>query len=282
MASAARAQAEAEGLTLMPAPGTRSGYKGVTKHADGRTGKPWRAMIGIGDNKRRSLGAFAMPEEAALAVARAERNGQGVPAKGAAMSSQDALAQAEAEGLTLVPAPGTRSGYKGVTKHADGRTGKPWTAQICIGDSKRRSLGAFATPEEAALTVARAEHEMPAKGAAMSSQDALAQAEAEGLTLVPAPGTRSGYKGVGKHADGRTGKPWTASIGIGTNKRRSLGSFATPEEAALAFARASARGTRHDPTDRSLPDAMADDPSDAAVWVESEPSRAGQRERAAR
>ena len=71
MATAALAQAAAEGLTLVPAPGTRSGYKGVSKHADGRTGKPWTALIGIGNNKRRSLGGFATPEEAALAVSRA-------------------------------------------------------------------------------------------------------------------------------------------------------------------------------------------------------------------
>ena len=67
----------------------------------------------------------------------------------------------------------------------------------------------------------------------MTSAEALACAAAEGLQLVPKPGTATGYKGVSRngnrflvkqHQDGRS---------------KQLGNFGTPEEAALCYARAS-------------------------------------------
>ena len=72
------------------------------------------------------------------------------------------------------------------------------------------------------------------------SEDALRQAETEGLTLLKAD-TSSGYRGVSFDSRKKT-KPYSAQVWRASKYVR-LGRFATAEEAALAFARASAPHT---------------------------------------
>ena len=69
------------------------------------------------------------------------------------------------------------------------------------------------------------------------SEEAVRQAEAEGLTLLEADNT-AGYKGVGFNSSG-TAKPYQAQVQRG-GKQVSLGYFVTAEEAALIIARDSA------------------------------------------
>ena len=112
-----------------------------------------------------------------------------------------ALRQAEAEGLTLLRSESSRSGYKGVGFNS-GRP-KPYHAQLRRA-GKQVSLGAFSTAEEAALAYARTPEAQAALAAAaappapptMTAEEALRQAEAEGLTLLRAEVNSSGYKGV--------------------------------------------------------------------------------------
>ena len=93
----------------------------------------------------------------------------------------------------------------------------------------------FATAEEAALCIARSPEEQARAAAAppLTSEEALQQAQAEGLTLRVAKST-TGYFGV-HHQPGRS-MPYNAQVRRG-GKRVSLGYFATAEEAALCAAR---------------------------------------------
>ena len=167
MASAAQQalqKAQAEGLTLAKANRGASGYFGVTQ----RRGV-FRAQPG------RYLGAFATAEEAALAVARTPEGRAAAAAQAAMapMTSNEALKQAQAEGLTLQRTRNSSgvssTGFKYVTlshrpNHrplADGNKkgkpnqvkpyqGKPYEARVA-----RHYLGVFTNAEEAALAVAR-------------------------------------------------------------------------------------------------------------------------------
>ena len=71
-----------------------------------------------------------------------------------ALTAQEALRQAAAEGLTLQPGDG-KSGFKGVAFRNKSCKGRPYEAQV-KRDGKVVSLGSFATAEEAALWYARA------------------------------------------------------------------------------------------------------------------------------
>ena len=101
-----------------------------------------------------------------------------------------ALQQADSEGLTLLPADNL-AGFKYVTLKR-GRP-EPFEAQL-TRDGRQVSLGGFATAEEAALCVARTPEGRAAVEAAaaslerlpMTAEEAVAQAEAEGLTLLRA------------------------------------------------------------------------------------------------
>ena len=68
------------------------------------------------------------------------------------LTAEEAVAQAEAEGLTLLRSDNS-TGYHGVTVNKSCKS-KPYAAQVKRGD-KLAYLGLFATPEEAALHVAR-------------------------------------------------------------------------------------------------------------------------------
>ena len=152
--------------------------------------------------------------------------------------SEQALQQAQAEGLALAVAV-NKTGYFAV--HLNRRTKtNPYGVQVSRG-GKRVHLGNFATAEEAALCVARlpegraAAQKAPA-AVPLTSEEALQQAQAEGLTLRAAKNT-AGYFGV-SHRKGKR-KPYQVQVARG-GKDVQLGCFVTAEEAALCVARSSA------------------------------------------
>ena len=250
-------QAHAEGLTLRTA-NNACGYAGVCKLSNSSHRlKPYQAMVRRG-GKPVSLGSFAIAEEAALCVARSPEGQEAAkrasaPPPIALMTSEQALQQAQAEGLVLRTAV-NRSGYACVSITSGMRI-RPYTAQVRRG-GKDVHLGSFATAEEAALWVARSPegkaaaeraartmpHQNPAQfyhnGQAvpppLTSEQALQQAQAEGLTLIKAD-TKSGYANV-SITSGMRVRPYHAQVRRG-GKDLHLGSFTTAEEAALCVAR---------------------------------------------
>eukprot|EP00964_Phaeocystis_antarctica_P041466 scaffold23707_cov49-Phaeocystis_antarctica.AAC.1 len=159
-----RQQAQAEGLTLRVAE-NKTGYFGVHLNHKSSEPKPYQAQMKHG-GKKVSLGSFATAEEAALCVARSPE-GQAAAQKAAAapppLTSEEALQQAQAEGLTLLKAK-NKTGYFGVSFTHPGRR-KPYQAQVWRGN-KIGYLGSFATAEEAALCVARSPEGRAAAGRA--------------------------------------------------------------------------------------------------------------------
>ena len=109
---------------------------------------------------------------------------------------------------------------------------------------KKARLGSYATAKAAALAVARspeAAKRRRCSGAAntavppLTSEEALQRAQAEGLTLVVA-GNKSGYFGVYLKIKSCKTKSYQTQVSR-SGKRVSVGSFATPEAAALSAAR---------------------------------------------
>jgi hypothetical protein len=223
------------------------GFKNVHKHRE-------KFMARIKENGQlRHLGMFATPEEAALRYARhvgpvraaaeaAAARGEGPkwPLRGKGppqiTTAEEILAATAAEGLELVPSSTNETGFKNVWKNDDGKY-----ASHVRENGKLHYLGIFATPEEAALCYARhigAERAAAEAAAArgegpqsLTADEARAAAAAEGLELVPSSSNETGFKGAHK----RGGK-YEACIRE-DGKQRYLGRFATPEEAALCYAR---------------------------------------------
>jgi hypothetical protein len=235
-ANEARASAAAEGLELVPSSSGETGFRGVFKHNGRYQGQIWE------NGKRRYVGSFATPEEAALCYARragAERAAaEAAQARGEGprpLTADEARAAAAAEGLELVPSSSNETGFKGVTKNS----GKYRAELKCSG--KRYHLGMFPSPEEAALCYAR--HIGAERSAAEAAQarverprpltadEARAAAAAEGLELVPSTSGETGFKAVCNRSGRYTTETWE------NGKKRHLGAFATPEEAALCYAR---------------------------------------------
>eukprot|EP00964_Phaeocystis_antarctica_P085288 scaffold53852_cov74-Phaeocystis_antarctica.AAC.1 len=149
-------------------------------------------------------------------------------------TAEEAVAQAEAEGLTLVRSSANQSGFRSVFIHTTSKA-RPYQASVWRGDNTVH-LGCFATAEEAALHVARTPEAQAAAALPppMTAEEALAQAEAEGLTLIRSDG-QSGFCNVA--VDSRNmAKPYEARVWRG-GKQVHLGYFATAEEAALHHAR---------------------------------------------
>ena len=166
-----------------------------------------------------------------------------VKAAPAHLASEEALRQAQAEGLTLRVGKNS-TGYFGVC-HEPTKS-LPYRAQLkCEG--KKVTLGNFATAEEAALCVARSPQGQRAAKAAevaaavpppLTSEEAVRQAQEEGLPLLKAfpnrPST-TGYYGV--QIDVRSQiRPYAAQVWR-DGKSQTLNRFATAEEAALCVAR---------------------------------------------
>ena len=172
------------------------------------------------------------------------------------MTREWALQQARAEGLTLRKAD-NRSGYANVNRsgYASAKSRISHCEIFLYQASVRRSgefvhLGDFVTAEEAALCVARsraaAEQAKPPRaareaahityGLGLTREEALQQAQAEGLPLQKADNT-SGYANV--RVQSGNPKPYQVLVSRG-GARVTLGSFATAEEAALCLARSQA------------------------------------------
>jgi len=133
---------------------------------------------------------------------------------------------------------------------------KLWT------EGKLKHLGRYPTAEEASLAYARAlgvdgvkahsgQPSRPPKQPTMTAEQALAQAEQEGLELKRSESS-TGFKGVSHHLSSSKVKPYQARLMRG-GKTRHLGNFATAEEAALAHARALAGNEEDLPVPKKRP-----------------------------
>jgi hypothetical protein len=207
-------------------------------------GKRWHAKIRYG-GKSHNFGTFATKQEAALAYDRAAREyGEAKPLNYDSITAgEEAAAEAQASHIRAheppPPKPRPASGYYGVYA-----SGKRWYAQIFYG-GKRHSLGTFDTKQEAALAYdreARAceEERLLNFDSIEAAEEAAAEAQAK-YTLThnlfsgpppPKPRPASGYYGVYAYL-----KRWQAGIYY-SGKQRRLGTFATKQEAALAYDRA--------------------------------------------
>jgi hypothetical protein len=122
-----------------------TGYKGVKIE-----GRRYTAQIRH-EGKNRALGVYDTAEEAALAYAREHIQLRGEPEHREAMSRDEAIAAAAAEGIDLEQWRSSNSvaGYKGVKTE-----GSRYRARI-RHEGERKYLGTYATAEEAALVVVR-------------------------------------------------------------------------------------------------------------------------------
>ena len=247
---AALQAAEREGLHLILAPRTKSGYKGV--HLKPSKSKPYQTTA-CGNRKNQHLGRFATAAEAALCYARhigrdaaaaAAEKQEASPPEPTSQAAKQAVATAAEEGLELVRVPSANSGYKGVI-YLPYRS-KPFQARASSGGGRSEHLGLFDNVEEAALCYARHERRAAAIAAlcdtglglglgegkasrshihklakvspsardscysVMSATEALEQAKAQGLHLLRAC-TRSGYRGVTHNATSKS-RPYVAKI----------------------------------------------------------------------
>lgn len=175
-----------------------------------------------------------------------------------ALSEAEVEAIAEAEGLTLLRAPEAKYGFRGVAKDQDPSKARPYMAEIPgkplnIGNKKLKQLGRFASAPAAALAIARtlgpagsaerAKEKRNRAGHLVASQEltpdeALRAAQDEELELmVGADGCYAGVKLVPSVLAPR----YKATLGLGGEStaagRMYIGTYATPEEAALELAR---------------------------------------------
>lgn len=157
-----------------------------------------------------------------------------------AMKAQEAIQFAASEGLVLERAPNS-SGYAGVQRDPvkDGSTRNAFKVTLWQG-GRRAYLGTFATCEEAALVYQRAKRRSDeCEPNVLSAEAALQMAAREGLALLlapAAPGEHESYAGVA-HRKLFKGKPFEATVRLESGRERSLGHFASQEEAALEVAR---------------------------------------------
>jgi len=226
-------QAQTEELTLLRSDNNKTRYLGVYYLGPPGRSKPYQARLSLG-GKFVHLGYFSTAEEAALCVARSPE--QRVAAKRAAaapalVSDKEAPQQAQAKGLVLRLSKSNQTGYVGVRINQRSRS-KPYQANVWRG-GKSVNLGAFANAEEAALCVARSP-EGGRAAAALTSEEARQQAQAEGLALRVSK-NKTGYFRVRLNLYRKT-NPFQAQVWRG-RKKVHLGSFATAEEAALCVAR---------------------------------------------
>ena len=167
---------------------------------------------------------------------------------------------AEAEGLELIRSTDSMSGFLGVCR--SGSSSKPYVSKLWT-EGKLKHLGRYPTAEEASLAYARAlgvdgvkahsgQPSRPPKQPTMTAEQALAQAEQEGLELERSESSTTGFKGVSHHLSSSKVKPYQARLMRG-GKTRHLGNFATAEEAALAHARALAGNEEDLPVPKKRP-----------------------------
>ena len=177
------------------------------------------------------------------------------------LRANKARAAAAAEGLELVPSSKNQTGFKGVNL-THGR----YYLQIYENGKQSRNFGSFATREEAALCYAR--HIGAERAAAeaakergeglnttkpLTADEARAAAAAEGLELVPSSKNQTGFKGVNL-----IGGKYYLQVYKNGKQSRNFGGFATPEEAALCYA-------RHLATERAAAEATGEGPQPLTV-----------------
>ena len=139
------------------------------------------------DQTARRVGVVALAAAPMTSEVRRSREGQaaveGQAATTAAppLTSEEALQQAQAEGLTLRVAD-NKTGYLGVSLCKPGQP-KPYQAKVSRG-GKPVNLGCFATAEEAALCVARSPEGRAAAGR-------VAAGESQGTVPAMLPGAFS-------------------------------------------------------------------------------------------
>ena len=160
------------------------------------------------EGKDVSLGFFATAEEAALHVARKPELASA--ALSPPMTAAEALAQVEAEGLTLVHSD-NQSGFRNVAVDASCKA-RPYNARV-RREGKEVYLGHFATAEEAALHVARTPEGRAAAALPppLTAEEALAQAQAEGLTFGVRSENQSGFRHVFLKPECKA-RPYKASV----------------------------------------------------------------------
>ena len=171
-----------------------------------------------------------------------------------ALTAEEAIAQAAAEGLPLVRLAGSKTGFKSVYIE-NMKNSKPlplgYVARLWLSNASngKMTLGYYATAEEAALNYARClgkdaaiaaaegiEAELTAKATApqLTRSDVLRQAAEEGLELIRSAKCGSGYRGVVEQRNGWWGAQDSDNA---TRTTTWLGNFRLIEEAALAYAR---------------------------------------------
>jgi len=238
-------QAEAEELTPLRSESSSTGYKGVSFNCSCKS-KPYLARVWRG-GKLVYLACFATAEEAALCYARSPEGqaAAAVPPAPPPMTPEEAVRQAAVEGLTLRRSESRDSGFKCVAFKGSCKS-KPYQAEVRRG-GKKVYLGYYTTAEEAALCYARTPEAQAAAAAAaaappepppLTAEEALRQAEAEGLTLRRSESSRTGFKCVAFNSGKKYLKPYQAQLRRG-GKDMYLGCYMTAEEAALVVARAS-------------------------------------------
>ena len=235
-------QAQAEGLTLQRSDSS-TGFKGVYFMSRGKS-KPYKVEVWRGGNLV-YLGSYTTAEEAALSYARTPevQEAAAAPPEPSPLTAEEALRQAEAEGLTLLRSKSSSTGYTGVRFNSSSKS-KPYQAKVWRGGTVVH-LGTFATAEEAALCHARTPEVQEAAAAPpapqpLTAEEAVRQAEAEGLTLVRSESSRTGFKCVALTPKGSRSKNYTKPYKVEVRRGGKLvylGSFATAGEAALCYAR---------------------------------------------
>ena len=149
-----------------------------------------------------------------------------------ALSEDEVLSLAQQEGLTLMEAPGSSTGYKGVKKQTT-------TAGRFMARASGKHLGSFPSAHEAALAYAR----HIARCAPLRDNNTLVTAagicDAERTAALDAMRTSAnptGYTGVSK--EGSQTKPFKAIIPTSVRHDGGtgyIGCFASAEQAALAI-----------------------------------------------
>ena len=203
--------------------------------------EPYQAQVLNRSGRKVCLGSFATAEEAALCIARSS-SGRAAAERAATAARKQVLQQAQVEGLMLRTAD-NKTGYANVVVSTDGL--ETYSAEV-RHRGKLSYLGRFATAEEAALCAARSPEGQAAAADRAAVEQALQQAQAEGLTLRKAA-NRSGYAFVSTHAaypqpkDPKLrGKHRFESYSATVRRSGTsvvLGRFGTAEEAALCIAR---------------------------------------------
>ena len=200
----------------------------------------------------RHIGAERVAAEAA------EASGEGPMEAPQPLTADEAIAAAAAEDLVLARKDGTPFGFWGVSK--SGHKFKASVRGLPGAGAKSKSnpitLGTFASPEEAALALARkyptaaarlvemeavkqaVKSAKPAVG--MTEEEVRQAAQTEGLTLPANSVAASGFHGVSKRPDLKA-RPYRAQLPGSRDSRLGsggeLGYFTSAHEAALAIAR---------------------------------------------